>query len=175
MPITPCIETKNESYILFFLSLKGSKLKIILKLATINIALMLLPGCVAKGPLFQPAPPPKGNKALVYFVENTPEAGAFLTHFCVNEKKIVSLYSGGYSWAHIDAGESRFSWGGTFGGCSSDPEAGFRANLSPSKEYLVVFKKIIDGRTIRTKISLENSQEYRHVLMTSKFVKSDMQ
>lgn len=71
--------------------------------------ILLLVGCAANGPLYQPAEAPKAGKALVYIYR--PSAltyGARAAYFYINDKNVVDLNSDGYTYLYLDAGTYQF-------------------------------------------------------------------
>jgi hypothetical protein len=68
--------------------------------------LLCLSGCAARGPLYEPAPNPWGNDALVYIYRPAAfAAGGRDAYLYVDDVNIADLSVEGYTWFHIPAGE----------------------------------------------------------------------
>jgi hypothetical protein len=64
----------------------------------------LLASC-ASGPVFQEAPAPGSDKALLYLMRPIVGGGSFWsTQFSINGTEVVTLTNNGYSWVILDAG-----------------------------------------------------------------------
>ena len=64
----------------------------------------LLTAC-ATGPIYQDAPPPVDEAALIYFMRgDITYGGGYKTSFSVNDREVTRLYDDGYSWIHLNPG-----------------------------------------------------------------------
>jgi hypothetical protein len=74
------------------------------KIAILFLA-VFLSACAATGPIYQPAPPPAQQDALVYIYRTDGFVlGARDAYFYVNDFNIIDLSNQGYTWFHVPAG-----------------------------------------------------------------------
>ena len=67
---------------------------------------ILLNGCSATGPVYQPADKPQGDMALVYFYRPSNFIwGGTKASFYIDDKKILALSNNGYSFIYLQEGE----------------------------------------------------------------------
>jgi len=65
----------------------------------------LITSCAASGPLYQDAPKPKENDALIYIYRPSSwTLGMRDAYFYINDVNIVDLSDNGYTWLHVPTG-----------------------------------------------------------------------
>ena len=97
--------------------------------------ILLITGCTALGEKYTPAPPPPYDKALVYLFRTSVSTGGFWrTSFMLNNKEVVALHNGGYTWIHLDKGNNEFD-----SKAVNHKNIGFSASLKAGETYYVEF------------------------------------
>lgn len=78
----------------------------------LSIASAILLTACATGSVFQDAPKPPPDKALVYLMRPVVGGGSFFdTKFVVDGRPVVSLLNNGYSWIFLDEGAHQIKAG----------------------------------------------------------------
>lgn len=75
------------------------------RLFTLAVISFTLAGCAATGPVYQPAPQPGADQALVYIYRpNNFALGGRDAYFYVDGINVADLSRDGYTWFHVPAG-----------------------------------------------------------------------
>jgi hypothetical protein len=74
------------------------------------VAFLFLSGCAATGPIFQPAPKPRSDQALLYIYRPASfYLGARVAHFEVDGRHVAELKNRGYTALYLTPGSHKVS------------------------------------------------------------------